>query len=88
VAPIRPATINFLGSAVVQRAGLDEAFPVPKELACLIPAERRASCSLITIIPEGELVAYGIGVSLRAMLHPEASLGHAPVSYGHERNQR
>lgn len=63
VAPIPPATINFHGSAVVQRAGSQEARPVPKELASLIPAQRRASCSLITI-------------TRRASSSPTASVSH------------
>jgi hypothetical protein len=41
-----------------------------KELQSLLPAERRASSTLIEIIPEGQFVTYGLGVSLMDMASP------------------
>src|SRR6266545_5666069 len=67
VAPIPPATISFHGTAIVHPAGSPQVRSLLKELGSLIPTERRASGSIIEIIPEGAFVTYGLGVSLMKM---------------------
>jgi hypothetical protein len=80
VFPIPPATISFHGAAIVHRADSAEVGPVLTELASLLPAERRSSSVLIEVLPEGEFVTYGLGVSLRNMRIPAAARGRVPVS--------
>jgi hypothetical protein len=77
LAPIPPATISFHGRASVHPPG-----SAPHRLASLIPAERRASGSVVEIVPEGEFVLYGIGVPLPRMRMPAASRAHVPVAAG------
>jgi len=77
VTPIPPATISFHGTARVHPAGTME---VPKELAPLVPPERRASSCIIEIIPGGVFVTYGIGVSLMKMRNPVLSRARVPVN--------
>lgn len=74
VAPIPPATISFHGRATVHAPG-----SAPDRLAPLIPAERRASGTVVEIEPEGEFVLYGIGVSLLRMRNPDASRARVGV---------
>ena len=52
---------------------------VSKKLASLLPPERRAGC-LLELVPEGNFVTYGVGVSLRDMTKPATALAHVPVS--------
>jgi hypothetical protein len=73
VAPIPPATISFHGAAVVHAAGSPEARSLLRELASLIPKERRTAGSVIEVVPEGEFLTYGLGVPLRRMLDPAAA---------------
>jgi len=80
VFPIPPATISFHGAATVHRADSPEVGPVLTQLSSLLPAERRSSSVLIDILPEGEFVTYGLGVSLRNMRIPAAARGRASVS--------
>ncbi len=80
VLPIPPATINFHGSAVVHPAGSPQVRSLLEELAALLPAERRASASIIEIVPEGAFVTYGLGVSLMKMRDPAAARGRVPVT--------
>jgi hypothetical protein len=80
VAPIPPATVSFHATAIVHHAGSEEARSVAKELASLLPPERRATASIIEIVPEGAFVTYGIGVSLMKMRSPTASRGRVPVT--------
>ncbi len=80
VVPIPPATIGFHGAAIVHRADSEEVGPLVKELGSLLPAERRGSASLVEIVPEGEFLTYGVGVSLRGMRTPAVARGRAPVS--------
>ena len=67
VAPIPPATVSFHGTAIVHPAGSPEVRPLLEELGALLPTERRASASIIEVIPEGAFVTYGLGVSLAKM---------------------
>ena len=82
VAPIPPATISFHATARVHTAGSPEVAPLLKELAPLLPTERRSASSIIEIVPEGRFVTYGIGVSLKSMRDPEAAQARVPVMGG------
>ncbi len=75
VAPIPPATISFHGHATVRPPSV-----LPERLSHLVPAERRASCRVVEIEPEGEFVLYGIGVPLLRMREPTTARGRVPVS--------
>jgi hypothetical protein len=79
VAPIPPATISFHATARVHTAGSPEVAPLLKELAPLLPTERRSTSSVIEIVPEGRFVTYGIGVPLRNMRDPDAARARVPV---------
>ena len=80
VAPIPPATISFHGAAIVHPAGSPEVRSARKELASLVPAERRASASVIEVVPEGEFLTYALGIPLRKMLDPAAAQARVSVS--------
>jgi hypothetical protein len=80
VLPIPPATISFHATAVVHQAGSPEVRSLLEELAALLPAERRASASIIEVVPEGAFVTYGLGVSLMKMRDPAAARARVPVS--------
>ena len=79
VAPIPPGTISFHGTAIVHAPGSPDVQPFLKELAPLLPAERRTAACLIEIVPEGEFVTYGLGIPLMKMRDPAAARGRAPV---------
>jgi hypothetical protein len=78
--PIPPATISFPASAVVHPAGSLDERSLPRQLAALVPAERRAASQVIEIRPEGHFVTYGVGVSLRQMRDPALARGRVPVT--------
>jgi Pyridoxamine 5'-phosphate oxidase len=80
LAPIPPATISFHGAAIVHPAGSPKARSLLRELASLIPKERRASGSVLEVVPEGEFLTYALGVPLRKMLDPAASQARLSVS--------
>jgi len=77
--PIPPATVSFHGTAVVHPAGPVGASGAPDELASLLPPARRASCCVLEIIPEGQFLTYGLGVSLAQMRSPAAARARVPV---------
>jgi hypothetical protein len=79
VAPIPPATVSFHGTAMVYPAGAAEARPLLEQLGALLPTERRASASIIEVIPEGSFVTYGLGVSLAKMRDPTAARSRVRV---------
>ena len=79
VAPIPPATVSFHATAIVHPADSPEVRPVLKELAALLPAERRVSARILEVIPEGCFVTYGVGVSLTQMRDPAAARARVPV---------
>ena len=79
VAPIPPATVSFHGTAMVYPPGAAEARPLLEKLGALLPAERRASASIIEVIPEGAFVTYGLGVSLAKMRDPTAARSRVRV---------
>jgi hypothetical protein len=80
VAPIPPATVSFHATAIVHPADSPEVRSVLKELASLLPAERRASVCIIEVVPEGCFVTYGVGVSLTQMRDPAAARARVPVT--------
>jgi hypothetical protein len=80
VAPIPPATVSFHATAIVHPASSVEAGSLSKELASLLPAERRASACIIEVIPQGEFLTYGLGVSLLQMRTPAAARARVPVA--------
>jgi pyridoxamine 5'-phosphate oxidase-like protein len=74
LAPIPPATISFHGHATVKTGG-----ELPGRLASLVPPERRETCAVVEIVPEGDFVLYGIGVSLLDMRTPASARARVPV---------
>ena len=79
VAPIPPATVSFHGTAIVHAADSREVRSVLKELAALLPAERRVSACVLEVIPDGWFVTYGVGISLTQMRDPTAAGARVPV---------
>jgi Pyridoxamine 5'-phosphate oxidase len=77
--PIPPATVSCHGTAIVHPAGPVGASEAPDELAALLPAVRRASCCVLEIIPEGQFLTYGLGVSLTRMRSPADARARVPV---------
>jgi hypothetical protein len=49
-------------------------------LTRLLPPDRRDTSCLIEVVPEGEFVTYGVGVSLQKMRDPDLARGRVPVS--------
>jgi hypothetical protein len=86
VAAIPPATISFHAAAIVHPAGSAQVRPLLQELGSLIPAERRASGSVIEVVPAGAFLTYALGVPLRRMRDPAAASARVPV--GHEASPR
>lgn len=80
VAPIPPATVSFHATAIVHPAGSLEVRSLSTKLASLLPAERRASSCIIEVIPEGQFLTYGVGVSLLKMRTPAVARGRVPVT--------
>lgn len=79
VAPIPPATVSFHAKATVHPAGSVSIELVSQKLASLLPQERATGC-LLELVPDGNFLTYGLGVSLQAMRKPAAALAHVPVS--------
>jgi hypothetical protein len=77
--PIPPATVSFHGTAVVLPAGPVAGRAVPEQLASLLPPERKASSCILEILPEGQFMVYGLGVSLTRMRNPAAARARLPV---------
>ena len=77
--PIPPATASFHASAKVHAAGSQEALARSKELAALLPPERQETACIIEVVPEGEFVTYGLGVSLMEMRTPAIAGARVPV---------
>jgi hypothetical protein len=80
VAPIPPATITFRGTATLHPADRPESRPVIEAMGSLLPAERRTGSELIEIVPVGDFLTYGIGVSLTDLRDPAKAQGRVPVS--------
>ena len=80
ISPIPPATVSFHRTAKVHPAGWAGTEPVPKKLLSQRPKERREAGCLLELVPEGNFVTYGLGVSLPDMAKPDAALAHVPVT--------
>jgi len=78
--PIPPATISFHAAAIVHPPGSPNAGALPAQLRRLLPAGHADSGCIIELIPEGNFVTYGLGVSLAQMRHPQLARGRVPVS--------
>lgn len=78
--PIPPATVSFHARAIVHPAGEVEVEALSKELASLLPPERRDNAYVIELLPEGAFLAYGLGVTLAEMRNPAVALAHVPVT--------
>jgi Pyridoxamine 5'-phosphate oxidase len=80
VLPLPPATISFQAIAVVHPAGpISQLTSAPKELASMVPEERREVARVIELTPDGEFLTYGLGVSLMEMMHPAMALARVPA---------
>lgn len=79
VLPIPPATVSFHARVTVHPAGSVGIEALPKQLARLLPRERRSAC-LLVLAPEGMFLTYGLGVSLQGMTKPAAARAHVPVA--------
>jgi hypothetical protein len=77
--PIPPATVSFHGTAIVHPAGPVADRAVPEQLASLLPPERRTSSCILEIVPEGQFMIYGLGVSLKRMRSPAAARTRVPA---------
>jgi hypothetical protein len=80
LAPIPPATISFHATAIIHPAGSLAVGSLAKELASLLPAERRASACLIEVIPEAAFLTYGLGAPLWQLRSPTAARARVPVT--------
>jgi hypothetical protein len=78
VQPIPPATVGFHATAIVYPSGSRQARRLLKELASLLPQERRASAAVIEVIPEAGFVTDGVGVSLAQPRDPASAGPHVP----------
>ncbi|HEY5987662.1 MAG TPA: pyridoxamine 5'-phosphate oxidase family protein, partial [Streptosporangiaceae bacterium] len=80
VAPIPPATVSFQARATVHTAGSVNIESVSKKLASQLPKERRRTGCLLELVPHGNFLTYGLGVSLQDMAKPAAALAHVRIS--------
>lgn len=80
VVPIPPATISFHGAATVHPVDSPEVRPIAEQMASVLPDERRASSTVIEIVPEGAFATYGIEVPLMKMRDPDASRARVAAS--------
>jgi hypothetical protein len=78
--PIPPATISFHARVALHPAGTLDGAALPKQLRALVPAERRASATVLELVPEGRFLTYGLGVSLQQMRDPAVSRALVPVA--------
>jgi hypothetical protein len=77
--PIPPATISFHATALVHAPDSSQGQRAVTQLGHLLPAERRDTCRIIEIRPEGRFVTYGVGVSLMRMRNPVLARARVPV---------
>jgi len=80
VAPIPPATVSFHARATVHPPGSVSIESVSKKLASMLPQNHAAVGCLLELVPDGNFLAYGLGVTLRDMAKPATALAHVPVS--------
>lgn len=79
-APIPPATISFQATATVHSPESVETESFVKQLGSLLPPERRHAAVIIELLPEGNFLTYGIGVSLMDLQKPELARASVPVA--------
>jgi hypothetical protein len=77
--PIPPATISFHGTALVHPPDSVDIASLSPELLSMVPPKRAKSSTVIEIVPDGEFLTYGIGVSLTAMRSPSTARAWVPV---------
>lgn len=77
--PIPPAAISFRARAHPGEPCMLDRDSLPKQFARLLPPSLAQSC-VIELIPEGNFLTYGIGVSLMAMRDPEVAQARVPVA--------
>lgn len=80
VAPIPPATISFHASAMVHPHGSIQIASISKELESWLPKNRKDTGVVIELIPEGQFLTYGVGVSLTDMQKPEVASAAVSVA--------
>ena len=80
IGPSPPATVSFHATATVHPADSVSIESVPKKLASQLPKERRRTGCLLELVPDGNFLTYGLGVSLQDMAKPAAAQAHVPVS--------
>lgn len=78
MAQIPPATISFHARTLLHPPGTLEIGSLSKDLAALLPKEGQPAV-VLELIPEGEFLTYGIGVSLMAMRNPAAARARVPI---------
>ena len=78
--PIPPATVSFHARAIVHAAASPDVQSVLEQLGSLVPAERRATCTVIEVVPEGCFLTYDAGVSLMDMRSPAKARARVPVA--------
>jgi hypothetical protein len=78
--PMPPATISFHARATERQAAALDWASLAKQLKVLIPESRKAPATVLELVPEGRIVTYVIGVSLKRMRDPVASRAPVPVA--------
>ncbi len=78
--PIPPATITVRARVAVHPAGSLDIGSVSRDLERLVPEARKAGSTVLELVPEGQFLTYGIGVSLMAMANPALALARVPVA--------
>lgn len=78
---IPAATITFRGTArVLEVSEVDAEVKASLLRGSDMESELVKNMVMIEVVPQGEFVTYGIGVSLMTMRHPDQSRGRAPVA--------
>jgi len=77
--PIPPATISFHASVIAYPAGSLDLATVSKKLVSLLPKDHRAAM-VLELVPEGNFLTYGVGVSLKAMADPARARARVPIT--------
>jgi hypothetical protein len=79
VVPIPPATISFSARVMVHAPGSLDLEAASPALTRLVPASRRERAVVLELVPEGQFLTYGIGVSLKDLADPAVAMGRVPV---------
>jgi hypothetical protein len=78
--PIPPACISFHATAIVHPPGSVDVASLSKDLTSMVPKERLTRGCIIELVPEGDFLTFGVGVSLTDMLHPDVATARVPVT--------